>query len=117
LNIRHKPSLPLEGRTHAAQQPIQFVELLLFYLNQQSLSSVARICYHQRTNTRQDCRHAPLREDSSMTTPTPPPEPTPFEKFSSTMRKLMAVPKSEIVEEEKKYQRRKARRAKRKKGA
>jgi hypothetical protein len=51
--------------------------------------------------------------------PTPPPEPTPFEKFSSTMRKLMAVPKSEIAAEEKKWKKQraeKARRAKKKKG-
>ena len=47
-------------------------------------------------------------------TPTPPPEPTPFAKFRDVMRKLVAVPKAEIVAEEKKYQRRKARRAKKK---
>lgn len=51
-----------------------------------------------------------------MTTQTPPPEPTPFknQQFKDFMRKLVAVPKSEIVAEEKKYQRRKARRAKKK---
>ena len=55
----------------------------------------------------------------AMTTePTPPPEPTPFEKFSGFMRKLVAVPKSAIAAEEKKYQRnRAARRARRKKRA
>ncbi|MFI5113506.1 MAG: hypothetical protein ACHP7J_00075 [Terriglobales bacterium] len=47
-----------------------------------------------------------------------PPEPTPFEKFSGFMRKLVAVPKSAIAAEEKKYQRnRTARRARRKKRA
>lgn len=48
--------------------------------------------------------------------PTPPPEPPAFQdrKFRDFMRKLVAVPKSEIAAEEKKYQRRKARRAKRK---
>jgi hypothetical protein len=50
---------------------------------------------------------------------TTPLEPTPFEKFSSTMRKLMAVPKSAIVAQEKKWKKQRAekvRRAKKKNG-
>jgi hypothetical protein len=51
-------------------------------------------------------------------TPTPPTEPTPNpfqdQKFKGFMRKLVAVPRSEIAAEKKKYQRRKARRAKKK---
>jgi hypothetical protein len=47
-------------------------------------------------------------------TPTPPPEPTSFDKFRTLTRKLIAVPKAEIVTEEKKYKRRKARRTKKK---
>ena len=35
-------------------------------------------------------------------TPTPPTEPTPFDKFRDMTRKLMAVPKAEIAAEEKK---------------
>jgi hypothetical protein len=58
------------------------------------------------------------REDVRKTvTPNPaqPPAEAPFQnqKFKDFMRKLVAVPKAEIVEQ-KKYQRKKARRAKRK---
>jgi hypothetical protein len=45
----------------------------------------------------------------------PPPEPTPFDKFRTLTRKLIAVPKAEVVAEEKKYKQLKARRAKKKK--
>ena len=40
------------------------------------------------------------------------PEPTPFDKFRDMTRKLMAVPKAEIVAEEKKWKRNKAKRKK-----
>ena len=57
---------------------------------------------------------------SKKKTAKPPPADSPFQnqEFKSFMRKLVAVPKSEIVAEEKKYKRRRAaRRARRKKSA
>jgi hypothetical protein len=47
-------------------------------------------------------------------TPAPPTEPTPFQRFRDMTRKLMAIPKAEIVAQEEKYKRAKARRAKKK---
>jgi hypothetical protein len=41
-----------------------------------------------------------------MSNPTPPPEPTPFDKFRDLTRKLVSVPKAEVAAEEKKYKRR-----------
>ena len=43
---------------------------------------------------------------------TPPPEPAPFDKFRDTMRKLMTVTKSEIVAEEKKWKKKRAKKKK-----
>ena len=45
-------------------------------------------------------------------TPTPPPEPTPFDKFRDVMRKLMAVPKAELVALEKKWKKKRAKKKK-----
>lgn len=44
----------------------------------------------------------------------PPSEPSPFEKFRDLTRKLVSVPKKEIDKQEKAYQRKKNRRAKKK---
>jgi len=47
--------------------------------------------------------------------PTPPPEPTPFDKFRETTRKLMAVPKAEVVVLEKKWKKERAKKRRTKK--
>jgi len=47
--------------------------------------------------------------------PTPPSEPTPFQKFKDLTRKLVAVPKAEIVAEEKKWKKKRAKKKQAKK--
>jgi len=48
--------------------------------------------------------------------PTPPPdEPTPFQKFRAMTRKLIAVPKAEMVAEEKKWKKKRAKKKQAKK--
>jgi len=56
-----------------------------------------------------------LREFKMPAKPTPPSEPTPFQKFKDLTRKLVAVPKAEIVAEEKKWKKKRAKKKQAKK--